>query len=226
MDDDFDLRDFANVGRLFPLPGVVLFPHAVLPLHIFEPRYRQMTEDALATDRLITIVQVRPPGEWTSPDLPALERFGCLGRIFKHERLPDGRFNFLLLGRKRVELTREVPAGKLYRMSEVRVIEDIPSEGPDERRRSELIGLFRDLFRGGLDPDLDALFETDLPLGVLTDIIAQAMGLPSSVKQGFLAEPRVGRRAAEILELLRQMKDRPDSADEPASPFPPPFSVN
>ena len=63
MDDDFDLKDFTNVCRLFPLPGVVLFPHAVLPLHIFEPRYRQMTEDALATDRLIAIVQLRPTTE-------------------------------------------------------------------------------------------------------------------------------------------------------------------
>src|ERR1700722_5476852 len=121
MDDDYDLKDFDNISRLFPLPGVVLFPHAVLPLHIFEPRYRQMTEDALGTDRLITIVQIRPPGEWKSSSEPALEEFGCLGRIFKHERLPDGRFNFLLLGRKRVRLIREIASGTLYRMSEVNV---------------------------------------------------------------------------------------------------------
>src|SRR3954468_19038803 len=61
MDGDYDLRDFANVCRLFPLPRVVLFPHAVLPLHIFEPRYRQMTGDALAGDKLVTIVQWRGP---------------------------------------------------------------------------------------------------------------------------------------------------------------------
>ena len=71
MDDDDDLRDFGNRSRLFPLPGVVLFPHAVLPLHIFEARYRQMTEDALGSDQLITIVQIRPPGEWKSPNEPA-----------------------------------------------------------------------------------------------------------------------------------------------------------
>ena len=61
MDNDLDLRDFANVTRLFPLPNLVMFPHVVLPLHIFEPRYRQMTEDALAGDRLITMVQITPP---------------------------------------------------------------------------------------------------------------------------------------------------------------------
>jgi hypothetical protein len=60
MDFNSELCDFSNRCRLFPLPDVVLFPHALLPLHIFEPRYRQMTEDALASDRLVTMVQTRP----------------------------------------------------------------------------------------------------------------------------------------------------------------------
>jgi uncharacterized protein len=226
MDDDDDLKDFGNISRLFPLPGVVLFPHAVLPLHIFESRYRQMTEDALASDRLITIVQIRPPGEWKSPSEPALEEVGCLGRIFKHERLPDGRFNFLLVGRKRVRLTHEIASGKLYRMSEVRVIEEILPDQPEDHQREELIATFRGIFQGGLDPDLDALFETELPLSVLTDIIAQATGLPSSVKQAFLAEPRVARRAKDLLGLLRQMKEASPSTGEGPTPFPPPFSLN
>src|SRR6516225_204839 len=111
MDDDPTLERFSKLCRLFPLPKVVLFPHAVMPLHIFEPRYRQMTEDALATDRLVTIVQWRAPYP-TEPDtLPELEEIGCLGRILQHERLADGRFNFLLLGRKRVRLGRELPVG-------------------------------------------------------------------------------------------------------------------
>ncbi|MGO9920320.1 MAG: LON peptidase substrate-binding domain-containing protein [Isosphaeraceae bacterium] len=61
---------FNNRCLLFPLPELVFFPHSVLPLHIFEPRYRQMTEDALAGDRLVTMVQIRPvpPGStWTEP---------------------------------------------------------------------------------------------------------------------------------------------------------------
>ena len=226
MDDDHDLRGFADVSRLFPLPGVVLFPHAVLPLHIFEPRYRQMTEDALASDRLITIVQIRPPAEWETPDQPGLESFGCLGRIYKHDRLPDGRFNFLLLGRKRVQLTREVQSGKLYRMAEVRIVEDVPPDEPDPRSGAELIAGFRKLHPGGLDPDLDSLFETDLPLGILTDIIAQAAGLPSSVKQAFLAESRVARRAVELREHRRILTDRLEEPDDEATPFPPPFSHN
>ena len=226
MDDDHDLRDFRNVTRLFPLPGVVLFPHAILPLHIFEPRYRQMTEDALASDRFITIVQVRPPAEWKSPTEPSLEEFGCLGRIFQHERLPDGRFNFLLLGRKRVRLVREIPSSKLYRTSEVRLIEDIYPEPPEESHRFELISTFRELTEGSLDPDLNALFDTDLSLGVLTDIVAQALGLPSSVKQSLLQESRVEKRAVDLLEVLRQIRENPGPADDRSTPFPPPFSQN
>ena len=109
MDNDIDLRDFENVTRLFPLPGLVMFPHVVLPLHIFEPRYRQMTEDALAGDRLITMIQISPLPKgksWVEP--VQIEEVGCLGRIIQHERLPDGRFNILLLGRKRVRIRREL----------------------------------------------------------------------------------------------------------------------
>ncbi|WP_435006937.1 LON peptidase substrate-binding domain-containing protein [Tundrisphaera lichenicola] len=226
MDDDYDLTHFSNIGRLFPLPGVVLFPHSVLPLHIFEPRYRQMTEDALASDRLVTIVQTRPPLEWKSPGTPTLERFGCLGRIFKHERLPDGRFNFLLLGRKRVELLREIPGDKLYRMSELRIVEDIPPGDHEGVRRDELISNFRSLHPGGIDRDLDSLFDSELPLGVLTDIIAQALGLGASVKQTFLAEPVVVRRAIGLLGLLRQMKENQQTPQDIPSKFPPPFSLN
>src|ERR1700722_7371434 len=115
MDFKSELYEFSNRCRLFPLPDVGLFPHAVLPLHIFEPRYRQMTEDALARDKLVTIVQWRAPFPTEKGAEPALEEIGCLGRILQHERLPDGRFNFLLLGRKRVRLGREIPGDKLYR---------------------------------------------------------------------------------------------------------------
>src|SRR3954447_23286620 len=99
MDDD--VREFDGTCRLFPLPGVVLFPHAILPLHVFEPRYRQMTEDALSGDKLVTIVRLRPAGATLSepPDTlgsPPIERVACVGRILQHERLPDGRFGLLL----------------------------------------------------------------------------------------------------------------------------------
>ena len=225
MDNDLDLRDFANVTRLFPLPNLVMFPHVVLPLHIFEPRYRQMTEDALAADRLITIVQITPParGEhWTEP-VP-LESVGCLGKIIQHERLADGRFNLLLLGRKRVRLLREIATEKLYRIAEVDILQDQPAALPEDPARAELIGLFRQFFesRRKLDPDLAEFLNKPVPLGLLADIITHALDLPLALKQRLLAENSVDRRVDTIRSVLRQVTP----GEGQHRPFPPPFSVN
>jgi Lon protease-like protein len=225
MDNDLDLRDFANVTRLFPLPNLVMFPHVVLPLHIFEPRYRQMTEDALAGDRLITMVQITPParGEhWTEP-VP-LESVGCLGKIIQHERLANGRFNLLLLGRKRVRLLREIATEKLYRIAEVAILQDQPAALPEGPARAELIGLFRQLFESQrkLDPALAELLNKPVPLGLLADIITHALDLPPALKQRLLAESSVDRRVDTIRTVLRQVTP----GEGQHRPFPPPFSVN
>ena len=225
MDDDRDLRDWSHRTRLFPLPRVVLFPHAILPLHIFEDRYRQMTKDALADDKLVTIVQLlpKPQGQTGSPPHPAIAQVACLGQIVEHERLSDGRFNFLLLGRKRVLLKREIPSDKLYRIAEAEILEDVV-ESPEEPHRGELIDCFRRVFErhDRLDADLKALLEGEIPLGVLADIIAHALTMPVELKQMLLAEPVVDRRVELLLAQLDcNFKDGLDRKR-----FPPPFSKN
>ena len=228
MDPDDEFRDFGAVCRLFPLPGLVLFPHAVLPLHIFEPRYRQMTEHALAGDRLVTIVQARPlAGPF---DLaPPIEEVGCLGKILIHERLPDGRFNFLLLGCRRVRLIRELDEpGTLYRQAEAELLEDIPPEEPSAPRAAEVIERFRTMAGalGGIDPDLAALLASDLPLGHLTDIVAHALALPPEVKQALLADRRVDRRADGLISIMQALATADLGPGSARRPFPPPFSNN
>jgi Lon protease-like protein len=223
-DPDLDLQDFPHVTRLFPLPDLVMLPHVILPLHIFEPRYRQMTEDALAGDRLITMIQIGTPQgrPWIEP-VP-LEEVGCLGKIIQHERLPDGRFNMLLLGWKRVRLSREIATGKLYRGAEIEVLEDEDSSQPEGPARAELTGLFRQLFeqRQGVDPDLAELLGKAVPLGVLTDIIAHALPLPPALKQCLLAETSVDRRVETIQSVLKKAV----AAEGQRRVFPPPFSPN
>ena len=226
--DDLDLHDFSNVTRLFPLPKVVLFPHVVLPLHIFEPRYRQMTEDALAGDRLITIVQIKARSEsegWTEP--APIEEVGCLGRIIRHQRLADGRFNLLLLGRKRVRLRNEPTTGKLYRVAEVDLLDDLDPEPPEEARRAALVDLFRRVVgrEHALDPDLSKLLDARTPLGVLVDVMAHALSLPIGLKQALLNEPSIEKRCAMIQERLQQIEQITDSIPRPR-PFPPDFSPN
>jgi Lon protease-like protein len=104
--------------RIFPLPNVVLFPHTDLPLHIFEPRYREMVDDALAGDRLIGMVLLR--GDWRrdyhgTPDVFPL---GCVGRIDTFAKLPDGRSNLILRGEQRFRIREEVP-GRAFRLARV-----------------------------------------------------------------------------------------------------------
>ena len=95
---------------VFPLAGALLFPRSQLPLHIFEPRYRAMTRDAMAGDRLIAMVQPKDHGE-----PPALFEVGCLGRIGMCEELEDGRFNIVLEGLSRFRIAREAEVQTLYR---------------------------------------------------------------------------------------------------------------
>jgi Lon protease-like protein len=230
MDDDLDLRHFSGRCRLFPLPRLVMFPHTVLPLHIFEPRYRQMTEHALADDHLVTIVQLLPSATGTADTLgaPPIETIGCLGRIIQHERLPDGRFNFLLLGRKRVRLTRELPPETLYRIAEGEILDDDYASEPEEPRRSDLIRLLQKALvrQGGAAPELAALLDHPLPLGALTDIIAHALDLPIELKQKLLAETHVPRRADTLRHVVGQLLEKHEGAAPGWLSFPPPFSCN
>ncbi len=115
-----------GVIRLFPLPNLVLFPGAMQPLHIFEPRYRQMTADALAGDRLIAMVLPRPGWEPDYAGTPAIHGVACVGRILAEQHLADGRYNVLLRGLLRVRVQDEVAQPKLYRAAHVQPLEDVP----------------------------------------------------------------------------------------------------
>jgi Lon protease-like protein len=211
-----------NVCRLFPLTGVVLFPHVVLPLHIFEPRYRQMTEHALAGDRRIAMVQHACLPSVEALGTPAIERVACLGEILKHERLPDGRFNMLLLGKQRIELVEELERPTLYRQASYDVLNDIEPEDEPSLWRDRLIHTFRDVIgrRGPIDQELERLIQSSVCLGILTDILTHTLSLEGALKQAFLSEPDTERRAAGLIEVLQQLDPKPPR------PFPPRFSVN
>ena len=100
---------------LFPLPNVVLFPGVFLPLHIFESRYRAMTEDALADDRMIGMALLKPGFEAEYEGRPPIYPVGCVGLITHAERLPDGRFNIVLQGVERFRV-REEDDSRVYRL--------------------------------------------------------------------------------------------------------------
>jgi Lon protease-like protein len=226
--EDVDLEGFQGVCRLFPLPGVVLFPHTVLPLHIFEPRYRQMTAHALAADKLVAIVQVRADRVMLPSGEPALEQVACIGRILAHEQLPDGCYNFLLMGLKRAEIISEVSGTTLYRRARVELLDDIDDVATPEPLQVELTERFRRLLesRGALDPEVGRFLRSNRSLGALCDFLSFTLGLPPALGQRLLAERQISRRAEVILGLLRQMVPDIRPAGGARSPYPPRFSEN
>jgi Lon protease-like protein len=227
MSDDIPALDnFGGVARLFPLPNLVMFPSVIQPLHIFEPRYRQITADALAGDRLLAVVLLQPGFEDDYEGRPAVHPVACLGRIVADQRLEDGRYNLLLRGLKRVRILEEVSTGKLYRSARVEVLEDVGEVGPEEeadfrRRLGEVVPRWfpeqdhaQEQFRRLLDGGLSA--------GTLCDVFAFALPLDTAFKQGLLEELRVGRRAEALLAHLEAHAPGGGVARR----FPPDFSSN
>jgi len=136
---------------LFPLPGVVLLPETLLPLHIFEARYRAMVADALAGDRTIGMAMLKPGWE-SAPDAPAIHSIGGAGEIVECEELPDGRYNILLEGRFRYRIVREETAATPYRTASVEEIASIPfGTVGEEARVSEAARELFEKIRGQLD---------------------------------------------------------------------------
>lgn len=115
---------------IFPLEGVVLFPGTVLPLHIFEPRYREMVGDALAGDRTIGIQTLAFDGGQDGSGRPRVEVIGCAGEIVEHELLEDGRYEIALRGLYRYRMTGEPDSGRAYRIAEVVPIPVAPLANP------------------------------------------------------------------------------------------------
>lgn len=217
------LHDFSGTARLFPLPDLVLFPHVVQGLHVFEPRYRQMAADALAGDGLIALVALKAEQDEMAPR-PAVEPVACLGRIVWSEELPDGRYNLRLRGLARARIVEEVPTDKLYRSARVELVRDsAPSDLAaltQLRRGLAAAVLPRFAEDSPARQQLQELFDGDMPLGYVCDILSYALPLPTELKQQLLGEPRVERRAAAIADALRVSAARADR------PFPPPFSAN
>src|SRR6478735_3832682 len=121
---EFDAATFSGVVRLFPLPNLVLYPHVMQPLHIFEERYREMLEDALASDRLIAMALLEPGWEDEYDSRPPIAEYACLGKVVAQNRLSDGRYNLLLLGVGRVKIIRELEPLRSFRRAKVELLED------------------------------------------------------------------------------------------------------
>jgi uncharacterized protein len=203
----FHAHTFSGRVRLFPLPNLVMFPHVLQPLHIFEPRYRVMLEDALSDDRLIAMAVLAPGWEDDYEGRPPLRPTACLGRIVTHQAIEGGRYNVLLAGLKRVRLVHELPAAKPFREARVELVDDVYSHD-EAGGRAQLQRLLLDSFRRVLPSmpkvheQLEELLCTDVSLGMLTDLIAYTLQLPVEIKESLLGEESVDRRCRTLLKQL------------------------
>lgn len=154
-----------EIVPVFPLPNVVFFPQTVLPLHIFEARYRQMVRDAVEGNRLIAIALLK--GDWKQDydGAPDLYDIGTVGRIEDLVSLPDGRFDLKLTGLRRVKMS-ELPTDKMYRMvqTEPRIEAEIPEAGKLERAKMDLLASHSYLLREISDrQDGSLAFDSGIP---------------------------------------------------------------
>jgi len=192
---------------LFPLPNVVLFPRAVLPLHIFEERYKEMTADVLNGDRRIAMALLKPGWEKNYYQAPAVEPVVCVGTILSHEKLADGKYNFLLQGTIRARILRE-HRNYSYRTADMERLEETPVMEIDlsgERER------MKELFDSGSFPG-DAgrqflqLLSSPLTTSAIADIAAFSFIEDIILKQSLLADVDVRKRVSRTLEALESSR--------------------
>lgn len=210
---------------IFPLPEVVFFPETVLPLHVFEPRYRQMVADCLAGDRWLSVVMLRPGWEKDYQGRPPVHAVAGAGEIIQAEMLADGRYNILLDGRSRIRIvSEEAPDGRLYRTARAQRIED-RGPSPSDRTFPERLQQLRTaharllIALGQSHPDVvGRLTVAGAPPGAVVDRIVSAVVPDADVRQRLLEAADLSERLDLALgalgELLTMVAGREGEEEE------------
>jgi Lon protease-like protein len=187
---------------VFPLPQVVLFPGALMPLHIFEPRYRAMTRDVLASTRRLCIAQIPEDHDIDSFGQPQVASVAGIGEIVKCDALPDGRFNILIEGKARAHV-HELPFKRPYRRAQLKVL---PSgeEAPDPALVRALVSTATRV--AGAVRQCHPSFHFCLPQssdpGAVVDACAHYLVLDGTERQKLLEMLDVEERLQRCLEVL------------------------
>ena len=211
------LEDLPETFAVFPLSGALLMPGGKLPLNIFEKRYLAMIEDALASGRMLGMIQPDPHRPVVS-DRPGLYRVGCLGRLSSFSETEDGRFLVTLTGLIRFTVISEVEGRRGYRRVQAefeRFASDLDARPGDLEGfdRKELLSALRVFFaRRGFDANWDAI-------GGMSDealVVTLSMVCPfdSAAKQALLEAPTPLERAEALLTVLRIAAHESGDEDE------------
>ena len=202
---------------IFPLPDVVLFPHTMLPLHIFEPRYRQMVQECLACDKRLAMGLLKAGWEKDYYGRPPIHTVAGAGEIVQHEELSDGRFNILVRGTMRIGITAELPPDLPYRVVRARPLADrYTGERPEVlalRVDSLKVLYFRILAEAQKgQAEMAKIFSGVKDPGIIVDRIAAAVIADTEARQRVLECVEVPARLSVVqdylVEALTQLSDR------------------
>ena len=214
---DSSMSGFSGVVPLFPLPNLVFFPGTALPLHIFEPRYRQMLLDVYRGEKLIGMVLLKDGWDKDYFQTPPIHQVTCLGKLTRVERLPSGRFNIQLFGLRRARIEQEVDSSKPYRLARVSLLRDQQDEFAQVRSAAllqEAFGTFNRVLRKYSEfPGEFVIRHGELPVGLLIDVLAHHTPLQPEVKQSFLEEVDVFARGRLVIDALDELLQDPENAD-------------
>ena len=191
---------------LFPLQDVMLFPGVPRPLHIFEPRYREMLLYALANDRIIGMVTLRPGHDGEYFGNPPIYDVGCAGVIADVEALPDGRYNIVLEGLTKFRVKSEDQT-YAYRMAEVDAVPEALTDDEREKlsqHRPRLLELLRTVVPGDPGPGADDIADDELVNG-----LAQFLPMAPEERQALLERDDALERAEALLALVTRSEPAP-----------------
>jgi len=199
---------------LFPLPQVVLFPGALLPLHVFELRYRAMIEDCLEGSRLLSVVHFDPEAPVDEFGHPPLSPVAGVGEVIESRRLPNGRYDIVVAGRARVRLV-ELPFDPPYRRADLEVLQPT-SEHVDASEFQALRVVTRDILQDvrATHPGFDLSVPSDEDAGRIVDWCAHYLILDRVLRQKLLETLDVGQRLRLCLEGLLEQRAAPSSQRE------------
>lgn len=179
---------------IFPLPGTVLMPGSLLPLHVFEPRYRQLVSDCLRDNAPFSVPQLRPDevadGYSTPAGRPALYEYASVGVVGAHQQLADGRYNILVQPLNRIRIVEELESSRLYRRVRAELLPDTAADDEELKRVGERVrGAFSPLVgRMGQVGEGVARALRSLPPDRVSESVASVVLRDDDLRQAFLAE--------------------------------------
>lgn len=195
---------------IFPLPNLVFFPNTLLPLHIFEPRYRKMIGDVLAQRKPLAVAQLAPSLPDVSERKPAIHPVAGVGRIVESKRMPDGRYYLVLEGVGKIQVVEELETAEPYRLVNATLLTDVLPDADmpkAQAARAILQSLTFSLSRSNprLSNAIATALSTTREPGVVADVIASLIVMDPARRQSLLETVSITQRLELCADALAEL---------------------